>query len=122
VRSLVRDLNHLYRDRTALHGRDCEGEGFAWAIADDHKNSVFACTRRTPGANPILVVSNFTPVVRHAYEVPVPANGRWRELINSDAVIYGGSGQGNLGGVEAREGRVRLTLPPLATIMLEYEP
>jgi 1,4-alpha-glucan branching enzyme len=122
VRSLVRDLNHLYRDRPALHGRDCEGEGFAWAIADDHKNSVFAWTRRTPGSNPILVVSNFTPVMRHAYEVPVPANGRWRELINSDAVIYGGSGQGNLGGVEAREGRVRLTLPPLATIMLEYEP
>jgi 1,4-alpha-glucan branching enzyme len=122
VRHLVRDLNRLYRDRPALHGRDCEGEGFSWAIADDQQNSVFAWIRRTPGSPPVLVVSNLTPVVRGDYEVPVPADGRWRELINSDALIYGGSGQGNLGGTEARNGRIRLTLPPLATVMLEYEP
>ena len=122
VRHLVRDLNRLYRDHPALHGRDCEAEGFSWAIADDQKNSVFAWIRRAPGARPILVVSNLTPVVRQNYEVPVPANGPWRELINSDALVYGGSGQGNLGGAEARNGLIRLTLPPLATVMLEYHP
>ena len=67
-------------------------------------------------------MSNLTPVVRQNYEVPVPANGPWRELINSDALVYGGSGQGNLGGAEARNGLIRLTLPPLATVMLEYHP
>ncbi|MBN9554918.1 MAG: 1,4-alpha-glucan branching protein GlgB [Alphaproteobacteria bacterium] len=122
VRHLVRDLNRLYRDHPALHGRDCEGEGFSWTIPDDRQNSVFAWIRRAPGSPPVLVVANLTPVVRRDYAVPVPADGQWRELINSDALVYGGSGQGNLGGAEAQNGRIRLTLPPLATVMLEYEP
>ena len=122
VRSLVRDLNRLYRDRPALHARDCEGDGFAWLVADDAANSVFAWLRRAPGEAPVAVVSNFTPVPRHDYRLPLPHDGRWRERINSDAAHYGGSGQGNLGGVTARDGAAAVTLPPLATIWLEYDP
>jgi 1,4-alpha-glucan branching enzyme len=121
VRQLVRDLNRVYREKPALHARDCEGEGFSWAVADDKANSVFAWTRQAPGAHPVLVVSNMTPVPRHSYSVPVPRNGRWREIINSDAQQYGGSGVGNFGVVEASGDHIVLTLPPLATVMLEYE-
>ena len=64
VQALVRDLNRLYRDKPALHARDCEGEGFEWLIADDSLNSVFAWLRKAPGADPVAVISNFTPVPR----------------------------------------------------------
>ena len=121
VRRLVRDLNQLYRSKPSLYARDCEPEGFRWAVADDKTNSVFAWTRQSPGSPPIAVIANLTPVVRHNYRVPLPGNGRWREILNSDAVQYGGSGQGNLGGVEASHGAGTFTLPPLATIMLEFE-
>ena len=124
VSHLVRDLNRVYRDTTSLHARDCEGDGFEWLIADDRQNSVFAWLRRAPGAAPVAVVSNFTPVARDGYEVPLPNAGKWREIINTDAAAYGGAGQGNAGAVTAErrgDGRVtaRMTLPPLATIMLE---
>jgi 1,4-alpha-glucan branching enzyme len=121
VRQLVRDLNKVYRDKPALHARDCEGEGFAWAVVDDKANSVFAWSRHAPVANPVLVVANMTPVPRNGYRLPVPRDGRWREIINSDAQHYGGSGAGNSGMVAAADGHLVLTLPPLATIMLEHE-
>ncbi|MCP5411983.1 MAG: 1,4-alpha-glucan branching protein GlgB [Alphaproteobacteria bacterium] len=121
VRQLVRDLNRVYRQTPALHARDCEAEGFAWAIVDDKANSVFAWVRRAPGARPVAVIANMTPVMRENYRVPLPEGGRWREIINSDAAVYGGSGKGNLGSVQARDGAVSLTLPPLATLMLEHE-
>jgi 1,4-alpha-glucan branching enzyme len=121
VHQLVRDLNRVYRDKPALHARDCEGEGFAWAVVDDKVNAVFAWTRHAPGANPVLVITNMTPVPRNGYRLPVPQNGNWREIINSDAKQYGGSGVGNLGAAMAADGHVTLTLPPLATIMLEHE-
>ena len=120
VRRLVRDLNRLYRDRPALHARDCEAEGFAWAIADDRANSVFAWVRHAPGVPPIVVITNMTPVTRNGYRVPLPANGTWKEMVNSDALHYGGSGVGNLGAVSCSGGSATLTLPPLATIMLEH--
>lgn len=122
VQLLVRDLNRLYASHQALHARDCEPEGFAWLIADDRANSVFAWERRAPGAPPVVVVTNFTPVVRNNYRVPVPQGGDWSEIFNSDATVYGGSGQGNLGSVTALTvdgaSHVELTLPPLATVML----
>jgi len=121
VRQLVRDLNRVYRDKPALHARDCEGDGFAWAMVDDKANSVFAWTRHAPMAKPVLVIANMTPVSRTGYRLPVPRDGRWREIINSDAHSYGGSGVGNFGTVTASEGQLVLTLPPLATIMLEHE-
>ena len=120
VRRLVRDLNRLYREKPALHARDCESEGFSWAIVDDRTNSVFAWIRRAPGAAPIAVIANMTPVTRNCYSVPLPADGTWKEMVNSDALHYGGSGIGNLGAVTATNGSAALTLPPLATIMLEH--
>ena len=126
VRQLVRDLNAVYRSRPALHARDCEGEGFSWLVVDDAANSVFAWLRKAPGAVPVAIVSNFTPVPRENYRLPLPHAGRWREIVNTDAVDYGGSGRGNGGAVEARQegnGAVAtLLLPPLATLMLEFEP
>ena len=108
VLALVRDLNRLYRDRPALHARDCEIDGFAWP-------------RRTPGAAPIAVVANLTPIARAPYRVPLPAEGRWREILNTDAAVYGGTNLGNRGGAVAVEGAAWITLPPLATIMVEWE-
>lgn len=126
MRRLVRDLNGTYRRKAALHARDCEGDGFEWLIADDRENSVFAWLRKAPGEKPIAVVTNFTPVYRENYGIPLPIEGRWREILNSDAEIYGGSGKGNGGAVEARKhgnGRIAatITLPPLATVMFELD-
>ncbi len=121
VRNLVRDLNQVYRDKAALHGRDCEGEGFEWLIADDAANSVFAWLRKSPGAKPVAIIANMTPIARAPYRIPLPHDGRWCEIINSDARDYAGSGLGNLGGVVAKDGAAWVCLPPLATIMLEYE-
>ncbi len=121
VRRFVRDLNRLYRDTPALHARDCEGDGFAWAVVDDADNSVFAWERRAPGEAPVLVVANLTPVVHHGYRIPVSQDGRWREVLNSDADLYGGSGTGNLGGVDAVDGVATATLPPLATSWFQLE-
>jgi 1,4-alpha-glucan branching enzyme len=124
VHDTVRDLNALYRSRPALHARDCEPEGFNWLIVDDRENSVFAWERKAPGHDPIVVVSNFTPVSREGYRVPMPKAGKWREVINTDATHYGGSGKGNDGAVVAREEdggtKATMVLPPLSTIMLEF--
>ena len=125
VQTLVRDLNHLYRSRPALHARDCEPEGFEWLIVDDAANSVFAWLRKAPGAAPIAVISSFTPIMRENYRVPLPKAGTWREIFNSDALDYGGWGKGNSGVVTARPtdgggAAATLLLPPLATIMLEF--
>jgi 1,4-alpha-glucan branching enzyme len=87
---------------------------------DDKANSVFAWIRRAPGAPPIAVIANMTPAVRHGYRLPLPADGTWKEMVNSDALDYGGSGIGNLGVVTVSGGHAVLTLPPLATIMLEH--
>ncbi|MGD9914898.1 MAG: 1,4-alpha-glucan branching protein GlgB [Rhizobiaceae bacterium] len=124
VQKVVRDLNHLYRSRPALHGRDCEPEGFSWLIVDDAANSVFAWLRKSPEGSPVAVISNFTPVARQGYRVRLPHAGIWREIINTDANAYGGSGVGNGGEVRAEDAgegvSAVLVLPPLATIMLEY--
>lgn len=113
MRDTVRDLNRLYRSRPALHARDCEPEGFSWLIVDDSRNSVFAWLRSAPGENPIAVISNFTPVPRKDYRVPLPAEGRWREILNTDAAAYGGTGKGNGGAVEARSEGGRISAPML---------
>jgi 1,4-alpha-glucan branching enzyme len=127
MRQLVRDLNYLYRSRPSLHARDCEPEGFSWLVVDDSQNSVFAWLRTAPDGNPVAVISNFTPVPRQNYRIPLPSAGRWREVMNTDAADYGGSGKGNTGAVVAAEsagGGIygTMLLPPLATIMLECMP
>jgi 1,4-alpha-glucan branching enzyme len=121
VRTLVRDLNRLYRAHPALHARDCEAEGFEWLIVDDSANSVFAWLRTAPGARPVAIIANMTPTVHEGYRLPLPRDGVWRELLNSDATLYGGGGIGNMGSVVARDGAATMTLPPLATIMLLCE-
>jgi 1,4-alpha-glucan branching enzyme len=126
VRQTVRDLNYLYRSRPALHGRDCEPEGFSWLVVDDRENSVFAWLRTAPGGNPVAVISNFTPVPRENYNLPLPHAGRWLEIINTDSTDYGGSGKGNAGSILARpadggNGAIAsILVPPLATIMFEF--
>ena len=124
VQTLVRDLNHNYRSHPALHALDHEPGGFQWLLADDQANSVFAYLR-TGTSETILVVVNFTPVPRHDYRIGVPGSGWWAEILNSDGSMFGGSGMGNLGGVQAvdaplhgQPASVSLTLPPLATLFL----
>jgi 1,4-alpha-glucan branching enzyme len=127
VQRWVRDLNRFYRDNPALYELDFSSEGFEWIDCNDTEGSVISFLRkdRTRG-EVVLVVCNFTPVVRENYRVGVPLPGLWSECLNSDARDYGGSGQGNLGGVEAAplaaHGRfhsLTLRLPPLAALFLK---
>jgi 1,4-alpha-glucan branching enzyme len=122
----VRDLNTLYRAAPELHELDTSPDGFLWINADDSEQSVLSLIRKghsTPGL--ILFVANFTPVPRYNYRVGVPVEGHWTEILNSDAPIYGGSGQGNIGGVTTTPVRMHghdqslnLTLPPLGIVAL----
>jgi 1,4-alpha-glucan branching enzyme len=125
----VEDLNRLYLREPALHELDCEPEGFEWIDGSDADHSVVSFLRRGRTAGePVVAVFNFTPVPREGYGIGVPVPGFWRELLNSDAVEYGGSGVGNLGGVNAaptplhgRPCSLGLTLPPLAVLFLQRE-
>jgi 1,4-alpha-glucan branching enzyme len=126
VQTLMRDLNRVYREFPALHERDTEAAGFQWLVADDADNSVIAWARRGEDERQVvIVVSNFTPVPREGYRIGVPRPGFYREVLNTDAALYGGSNMGNMGGVTAEESEshgqpcsLTLTLPPLATVML----
>jgi len=124
----IGDLNALYRANPALHELDTDPAGFEWVQLHDAATSVVSFLRRGRAGSPVLVVCNFTPVPRHNLLVGVPEGGRWRELLNSDATEYGGSGQGNYGGVDAQpvpaHGRPRaltLTAPPLGCLFLGRE-
>ena len=127
VQRLVRDLNHLYRNRPALHARDDERGGFAWIEAQDRAQSVFSFVRYGHlDAQQVVVVCNLTPVVRHGYRLGVPQGGVWKELLNTDAACYGGSGVGNNGEVvsealpcHGQSSSVVLSLPPLGVLWLE---
>ncbi|HEY7754651.1 MAG TPA: 1,4-alpha-glucan branching protein GlgB [Actinomycetota bacterium] len=128
VRRLVADLARLHRDEPALHELDTSPEGFQWVDASDRAASVLSFLRTGMTARPVLFVANFTPVPRHRYRVGVPVGGRWIELANTDAEAYGGSGQGNYGGLETdevpmhgRERSLSLVLPPLAAVFLTPE-
>ena len=124
IQRWLQDLNHFYRSEPALYARDFENNGFEWVDLHDWEHSIISFFRK--GEKPedqVLVVCNFTPVPHTDYRVGVPHGGFWREVLNSDAVIYGGSGQGNVGGIEAApipaHGRyysLSLTLPPLGAL------
>ena len=126
----LRDLNRLYRQEPALHELDCEPAGFEWIDCDDAESSVVSLLRKGKStANLVLALCNFTPVPRYGYRLGVPRGGFWREALNSDAVEYGGSGVGNLGGVDAEalpdHGRpfsLLLTLPPLSVSFFVNQP
>jgi 1,4-alpha-glucan branching enzyme len=125
----IHDLNDLYRGEPALHELDVMPGGFEWIDADDRDASVLTFIRRGRSTDDlILVACNFTPVPRTNYEAGVPRAGRWVEVLNGDAEIYGGTGWGNFGGLEvadeAMHGRprsLRLTLPPLGCVFLKNE-
>jgi 1,4-alpha-glucan branching enzyme len=129
VQILVRDLNRFLAATPALHRRDADPGGFRWVVIDDREQSVFAWLRfGAPGDPPVLVVCNFTPVPRATYRLGVPQAGVWREVLNTDAEIYGGSGMGNGGQAIAEEApchglpaALTLTLPPLATLFLRVD-
>ena len=129
IQSTLRDLNTLYRDTPALHQRDADGAGFRWVVLHDAEQSVFAYLRfGHEGTAPVLVVCNFTPVPRPGYRMGVPCPGKWLEVMNTDADVYGGSNMGNAGGVWAEDvpmhdqpHSVTLTLPPLSTLILRAE-
>ena len=127
LQRLTGDLNVLYRRTPALHTTDCDPAGFEWIDGNDGDQSTLSFLRRTAdGSQQLAVVCNFTPVPRSAFSLGVPSPGFWREVLNTDAPIYGGSGMGNLGGVEARlvpaHGEpysLEITLPPLAVVVFE---
>ena len=127
VQKLVADLNHVYREQPALYEREFDPATFEWVEANDADSSVLSFLRRGHH-DVILVVGNFAPVLRKSYRIGVPEGGWWSELLNSDAEIYGGSNQGNAGGVMAEavahHGRpfsLKLTLPPLGILYLKLE-
>ncbi len=125
----VRDLNHTYRDAVPLWAEDFGHDGFAWIDCHDHEHSVVSLLRRDPATGALLVaVANFTPTPRAGYRIGVPVPGGWRERLNSDAAVYGGSNTGNGGRIEAdpepRHGHTQslsLTIPPLGVLLLEPE-
>ena len=127
VQAWMEQLNRFYRSEPAMHVLDNSPAGFEWVDANDNANSTVSLLRKSQSPqDTVLVVCNFTPVPRVGYRVGVPHGGYWREMLNSDAREYAGSGMGNLGGVHAEEipthGRpfsLKLTLPPLAALFFK---
>ncbi len=126
----VADLNRLYRDKRALHERDFDSQGFSWIDCADADQSVLVFLRRSdPPEQSLILIANLTSLPRHDYRIGVPLSGSWRELLNSDAECYGGSGLGNYGekateslGYHGQPSSLCLTLPPLAVLFLEHDP
>jgi 1,4-alpha-glucan branching enzyme len=114
----VRAMNFAYQQTSAMWSQDNSPEGFAWIVGDDANNNVFAWQRIGSNGERMISVTNFSPVVRHDYELTVPESGQWREVLNTDAVEFGGSGVGNHSSVTAHDGKLSMTLAPLATIWL----
>jgi 1,4-alpha-glucan branching enzyme len=121
----VSDLNRVHRDTPALHELDCDPRGFAWTGPNDAESSLMSFVRFSNSGAPALIVCNFTPVPRYNCLAGVPVGGFWQEVLNSDAEVYGGSGIGNYGGVEARvvpaydmPRSLNLSVPPLGCLIL----
>jgi 1,4-alpha-glucan branching enzyme len=127
LRRWVRDLNTLYRGEPSLHQWDCNAGGFEWVDCTDNQRSIISFIRRGERPeNPTLFVCNFTPVARHNYRVGIPFAGLWKEVLNSDAAMYGGSDQGNFGGLTAaplpmhgKPFSLNMTLPPLGLVVFQ---
>ncbi len=126
IQRLVADLNDLCRREKPLHELDTKASGFEWVDANDSNQSVTSYLRKDRGGGQILAVLNYTPLIRAGYRVGVSRGGEWREVLNSDAVIYGGTGAGNYGTVRAqqipchgREHSLELVLPPLGALFLK---
>jgi 1,4-alpha-glucan branching enzyme len=129
LQHLVRDLNRLYRDLPALHELDFDSEGFRWIDCHDADQSVLSYIRRARDGSHVVIVANFTPIVRYDYRIGVPGEGAYREILNSDSTFYGGSNVGNAGTLKATSKpwmgfpcSLELTLPPLAALILGSGP
>ncbi len=129
LRRWVRDLNLFLASEPALYERDFDNGGFEWVDTSDSEESVISFVRNGTSKDDLLfIVCNMTPIPRHSYRVGVPRGGRWNEILNSDAKEYGGSGQGNFGGVDSvpvvcdkRYNSVLLTLPPLGIVVFRWK-
>ena len=118
-------MNTFFREQPSLYEVDFDASGFEWVDCGDFEGSIISFLRRAKDpADVTLFICNFTPVLRHNYGVGAPVIGDWREALNSDALLYGGSGQGNSGRVEAvptplhgRPYSFNLTIPPLAVLV-----
>ena len=126
IQNLVRDLNRNYSQLPALHTHDFDAEGFQWIDCNDADKSIIAFIRKDAGQQ-LVCILNFTPVVRENYRIGLPMGGRYREIINSDAAVYGGSNCGNAGIIEAQQTNwmdypysAELTLPPLGGLLLSW--
>ncbi len=127
VQAIVRDLNRLYRSSPSLYRLDHAAEGFSWVDCSNHDQSVLAFLRKSPkDGHDTLVVGNFTPLVRRDYRIGVPAPGYYREVLNTDSELYGGSNVGNAGLVLAEDipshglsHSILIALPPLATLIFQ---
>ncbi|ASK64804.1 1,4-alpha-glucan branching enzyme [Brachybacterium avium] len=128
TQQLVKDLNAVQAEFPALYERDQDPGGFEWLIGDDAAHNALSYVRRDEAGDPVVVVVNFSAQPWHEYRIPLPEGGTWLEVLNSDSPVYGGSGVGNLGRVHAeqlplhdRDHSVRLTVPPLAAVILVPE-
>ncbi|GAB4247289.1 MAG: 1,4-alpha-glucan branching protein GlgB [Thermoleophilia bacterium] len=129
VNQLLKDLNRLYAEEPALHELDVEPEGFEWIAANDSEQSVIAFLRKAKTTDDLIIMAaNFTPLPRYNYQIGAPRGGRWIEILNTDAEEYSGSGQGNLGGVDAsplpfhgRPYRLNISLPPLGATFFKHQ-
>jgi 1,4-alpha-glucan branching enzyme len=127
VQALIRDLNRVYREQPALWEVDFEPSGFRWLEANDASWNVLVFARFSADGAPLVCAGNFSPVPRHAYRVGLPSGGRWVEVLNTDAAVYGGSNTVN-SSVEAEQRpwhdqpfSAELTLPPLGVVWLVPE-
>jgi 1,4-alpha-glucan branching enzyme len=128
LRLLVGDLNHLYRREPALHDSETAPASFEWIDASDNENNILSFLRKDKLGNPVAVICNFSPVPRANYRIGISRGGFWRELLNTDAKLYGGSGQGNFGGVEAspaplhgRSHSLTINVPPLGAVFFKHD-
>jgi 1,4-alpha-glucan branching enzyme len=129
LQRFVEDINHRYTAEPALHEVDFNAAGFEWIDCNDHEASVISLIRRAADPSDwLVVVLNWTPIVRHGYRIGVPEAGFYEELLNSDAAIYGGSNTGNEGGrqtegvpAHGHQQSLLLTLPPLAGVVLKIK-
>jgi 1,4-alpha-glucan branching enzyme len=129
LQRFVEQLNRLYQAEPALWKSDYDQDGFHWIDCSDNLNSVLSFLRQdAEHFHQLVVIANLTPVSRMQYRIGLPRPGRWRELLNSDAAVYGGSNTGNLGGVEATENpchgqpcSAEFVLPPLSILIFRPE-
>ncbi|MEP6803697.1 MAG: alpha amylase C-terminal domain-containing protein, partial [Flavobacterium sp.] len=128
IKKIITDLNQLYKSRPALYEKQFSGEGFEWINYSDHQNAVLSYIRKGNNANEnVIVVCNFTQVVRENYRIGIQQKGKLEEIFNSDAVIYGGSGLGNSKHLkidatpyDGRDYSVELILPPLSVTVFSF--